>query len=90
MDSLPLVSVENEGILSGVLECCLSTSYSWIPTARGEDQDHSRNSLTACPWGVGTEGLKMEMSTCQVCWGKSQDMALGMGDSDTITTHSYE
>ena len=62
----------------------------WIPAASGEDEDHSRSSLATCLQDVSTEGLEMETSTYQVCLRKSQNVALGVRVSDTITTHSYK
>ena len=65
VDTLQLVLVENGSILQHALEHCLSASYSWIPTVRGEGGYHLRSSLIAHLWGVGMKGLGMVRCTCQ-------------------------
>ena len=87
-ETLPWASVDNEGALWCALECCLSTSYSWIPAAGGEGADHLRSGLTACLLGVGMEGLGRVKSTCKVHLEKSPNMALVARDSNISATHS--
>ena len=67
------------------LSVLLLDSYCW-----GWRWNSLRSSLATCLWDVSIDGLEMEMCTCWVCWGKFQNMALGVRDSDAIVAHSYK